>query len=154
MGLFSQSTKKSGVPSTDLHSNPTTSRARLTRDPWEVLFSTTRKTCYSTLAETPLTNAQSFDLSPNLLDYIFSYPQLPSKACLALTSKFFYKLYGSVLRTDWLRFPRLSCHQGERYTTNRGILSPNDLSNPARKPPLGILRAVSETKSSRRISMG
>ena len=52
-----------------------------------------------------------------LLDIVFSHLPLPSKVCLALSSKGFYHLYSSVLEAKELHFPRASPNRGRYIIT-------------------------------------
>ena len=58
-----------------------------------------------------------FRMLMELLLKVFSYLALPSQVCLAMSCKGFYQLFGSVLQTDDLCFPRLSSRMSRYIQT-------------------------------------
>ena len=58
-----------------------------------------------------------FRMLMELLLKVFSYLALPSQVCLAMSCKGLYQLFGSVLQTDDLCFPRLSSRMSRYIQT-------------------------------------
>lgn len=58
------------------------------------------------------------DLPLELVEHIFSFLPLPSKVCLAISSKGFYRLFSHVLGAKELRFPLMPRDESLKYVSS------------------------------------